>query len=364
MFAEICKKLNTLHRWALRILPVFIVVAVMIVSMATPVSAETLDYEDYVTNITVDGDNDLVTVVIPSSFATWSITQVSSGSISSYVGATAWSGYGEHHVRVYPLGNNKISLENIPDGSVITTSIYVQGYDYGIDYSRWQCNLFLYDASGTRLEVDRQWFTDVSGVLNSFRMESTVTLDKTSGASSFDFSTYIESAISDRYTISDVYKSDNWTYVLESTEITFSISSAYREAQASGKTNKLLETIEDKLEEQGKTMEEVLEQQQQTNDKLDDIISGSQEDQDAANDFKDQVTDQDQAIQDAEDVIDSAIRIDGEPVTNWLISLMYKLDIPYANTLGLFWEWTLLHDLLLMASIFALLSFVLFGKKG
>lgn len=62
--------------------------------------------------------------------------------------------------------------------------------------------------------------------------------------------------------------------------------------------------------------------------------------------------------------IDGFLDINSSEVNNFFVDLMVRLDIPYANVLAMFWQSSLLHDLLLMAALFALFSFILFGKKG
>lgn len=233
-----------------------------------------LDYNDFVTDIQVDGNNDLVTITIPSSMAYWILSgadgiESSSGKYASYGnGITA-----NHSVTFMPLGRNAFVLDDFPSGAKLTTSVHVTtaGDLSDSDFTVWDSfpavyyysdNLSLIDESAV-LDTDEVWDYDNRTISKTFSF----TLNDSSVASYFSMAA--------RW-FDLQFDTDAAVYSCDDTVITFSISSAYAEAQQSNKTNKLLEAVEDKLEEQGKTMEDVLDQQQQTNEKLDDIISGGE----------------------------------------------------------------------------------------
>jgi len=69
-------------------------------------------------------------------------------------------------------------------------------------------------------------------------------------------------------------------------------------------------------------------------------------------------------VGDPGDGSDGELDVDSSTVGNWFQDILYNLDIPFGQTLRLFWNSTLLNNLLVQATLFALISFVLFGKKG
>lgn len=359
MKKEYLNKVRTVAIRIARVLPVLLVL-VVVVSAAVPVLGANvaIDYENYITDIQVDGERDIVTVNFPVNNTEWQVHRNGTEILREYgVDRVSWvdQDLSSYDVYAYPLGyETQLSLSNIPNGTFI--DFYFVSESNGVSHTTPSISVQCYymDASGNLISFEEMKYdkTPIDGGYDIY-----FNINKPAGAVSCFFRATFQgySALQAGRTLG---------LRMKSYSLRLSISSLYRMQQEMGKTNKLLDEVSAQLEEQGKTMEEIVDQQQQTNDKLDDIISGSQEDQNAAEDFKDQVADQNQAIQDAEDAIDSAIKFDDKPVINFFVDLMYKLDIPYANVLALFWEWTLLHDLLLMASIFALLSFILFGKKG
>lgn len=326
-------------------MPALTVVAVLIISLAVPASAvELIDYNDYVTNVGVDGDNDVVVVQFPSEWAYWGVWipyPTSTWQVRGYGSSITWTASNARDLVLYPVGDagsRLLDLSTIPNGSIFSFGIQIAS-DYAHESGNWELQVYYLDADGNTLTSD----VVSMGSFTGYYEECSFTVAKPNGAKSMYFRFYVHSIepLEEQYTL---------TMSIHDFQLQMSISALYRQQLLTGKTNELLEQVSDQLEEQGKT--------------LDEILSGSQEDQDAANDFKDQITDQEEAIKDAEGVIDSAVNVDTTEVNNFFINLMLQLDIPYANTLALFWESTLLHNLLLMAAIFALLSFILFGKKG
>lgn len=67
---------------------------------------------------------------------------------------------------------------------------------------------------------------------------------------------------------------------------------------------------------------------------------------------------------DGEDIINGALDLDSSSVNDFFVKLLLRFDFSFAEVFTLFWTSELLHNILLMASLFALFSFILFGKKG
>lgn len=69
--------------------------------------------------------------------------------------------------------------------------------------------------------------------------------------------------------------SGNIAVGFSSFQLLFNLNDLYYEQIQSGKTNKYLSAIEDKVSANGETLDDVLSTQEETNDKLDDIIAGT-----------------------------------------------------------------------------------------
>lgn len=247
-----------------RILILSFCIIALVVVMVVPAIAAPLDYNDYITNITVDGDNDIVTVTIPASFSNFEVytggvkyTTVGSGIDIPVIAEQSVSAYINH----IPQG---FSVDNIPSGTLVNISFFC-GFDSSFDtpnvLSRyWYCN-----SSGS--QVTDSVVTNFGKDGFSGRVNYSFTINKPSGASS----------VSVRSDVTGLYPFYSGTFELYcyDTILTMSISSLYRLQQESGKTNEILTEVEKQLADQGKTLDDVLGEQQETNDKLDEIINGT-----------------------------------------------------------------------------------------
>jgi len=239
----------------------------LLCSFALPASAAVLDYNDYITNIQVDGDNDLVSVSFPIDGALFRLEDATTSTRYDYQG-TSFTHYFDttHRYRLflYPIYPHSIDYSNIPNDTQTTIHLTTSANGMYVDVGR--------------LNV-RCWFNMYGdhysdGVLFSapefFDLYYSFNFTKPSGATSGNF--YYDF---DPLYVSNVNgDSQEFTITLKSFEMTFSISSLYRLQQQSGKTNVILKEVEKQLADQGKTLDEVLQQQQQTNDKLDGIQGG------------------------------------------------------------------------------------------
>lgn len=264
-----------------RVIPFILVVALLVPLFSLSVSAATysdtiIDYSDFITNIKVDGDNDLVTVSIPADYgsvAMWEkpyaqgewryLQQVPGGTLQRIL--PGGEGVNVYRFFFYQFAyGNYFDLTDIPDDTVFsvtyTVSVGSTGYfiypDYEIFTNFYNSSFALVDS-----KIESKFG------ITAFNNPQTIswTLNKSNGA---------------RYLTSYVRMTDfqlddtnvNVSINMDSIVMQFSISSLYRLQQSTGKTNKILSSVEKKLESQGKTLDDILDQQQQTNDKLDDIV--------------------------------------------------------------------------------------------
>lgn len=260
------KTVNAYQRFILlrsRFVAIALCVALLLCSFALPASAAELDYNDYITNIQVDGDNDIVTVKLPmdSQISLYSLNpftlQYQADSYRLDFEATAGVSY---LLSVFPFRNDLLFLDNIPNGSLFTLT-YDFSPIFGVVTKPVHVNSvnYFYASDGSYLDV-KQISSDEFGLLSqSFQFS----YDKPSGASygRFEF-------VWDGITFEE---SGPKSFLFRELTVVMSISSLYRLQQETGKTNEILAEVEKHLAEQGKTLDEVLQQQQQTNDKLDDM---------------------------------------------------------------------------------------------
>lgn len=267
-----------------RILALMSVVVLLSAVLIVPALAAPIDYNDYVTKVEVDGENDLVTVTIPAEMAFVIVFDENNneyyrgmGKIHDFVMAEEVEYYIEVCPFGYPWGADGVGLDlsQIPVGTQIASGFgfvtdpygQVTGISYG-SVSYYYFPTAYYTATQPDM-VDERFFTDVhivESVDNAeiLRIHYLVNYETVSSP------------------VASIY--------VEDTKMVFSISSLLRQQQATGKTNALLKEVESQLVEQGKTLDDIKQQQQQTNDKLDDIINGGSAGEDLI-DKNDQLTD-------------------------------------------------------------------------
>lgn len=319
-----------------RILPVITAAVVLISCLAFPASAAVLDYRDYIVDIVVEGDKDLVTLHIPASMATWDMCYTNGTIDLTWTGASAvWHNGNVHDVRFYPLGKgNEFAMSDFPDGTQVTFSIFLRSQT-AINYSATELYLvYPFKSDIGMLDVD------VTGT--SVVFDYTFTIDRSFADGNFFVRADIDS-------VNSVY-GGHVEYSTGTTTVTFSISSAYRDYIENGKNQELMDEIKDQLAEQNKTLEE--------------ILSGSKEDQDAADDFKDKT---DSVLGDlgaAGDALESLDKPDVDVqglVPSQLLSGSY---LNYIAVLATSWNESTLTSMVTIMVGFLLISLLLHGKKG
>ena len=246
----------------LRSFSIVCAVAVVLSSMVFPALAvDYLNYRDFEVDVQVDGDNDIVKCVVPASFCTvgirneeWQVVAESKGSLSYDVSANQ-----KYYIYFWPLPAI-LSLRNIPD----TTEFYFM----------------------IRADVSSKAFSTPSCemIYDYYEGDKSVKIVSTPyGEVSFPFTFAADGVISKPSSLVDGLGFSLWLRdfvpfsdsTLDLTaydfQLTFTISSLYRMQELTGESNELLDEVNRQLEEQGKTMEDILNQQEQTNDKLDQL---------------------------------------------------------------------------------------------
>ena len=341
-----------------RILFTVICVTLLICSLSLPASAAVLDYNDYVTNVKVDGDNDIVTVSFPLDSMRISLIEIGVGEVASVVGSSlsvVVSADTRYVVRCYPLGDS-ISLSNIPSDTVCSLSLSIDSRSWGyIDVTNAYSSFGFayYGKSGNFLDLiwgglnhDNEWDMTASEVL-------TPVPDAFSFLPMGDFCDF---SFWEGRTV------DIGVYYFT---MTMTISSLYRLQQQSGKTNEILTEVEKQLADQGKTLDEVLDAQKDTNNKLDSIINGSSEQQNAADRFKDDIGSASDSLDAAGDALNQVPKPNisaGSLVPNDVLSGNDYLV--YVASIQEFWKSDVLSAVTLILGSMILISYVLFGEKG
>lgn len=259
-----------------RILALMSVVVLLSAVIAVPALAAVIDYNDYVTKVQVDGDNDLVTVKIPAEFAFVMVFDVTDGGKT-----TVYRGYGDYHDFTFELGHvysfnvsifgypygggSGLDLSYIPVGTQIASGF---GFDYAGD---WEAIATPY------MDVNYQYYEQGSGEILYYKWKDLEWQDW-----EFFTDTYVVESVDDANVLTVIYNVtpnemlSNVTtgIVIHDTTMVFSISSLLRQQQLTGKTNDLLKEVESQLAAQGKTLDDIKASQEETNEKLDDIING------------------------------------------------------------------------------------------
>ncbi|MBQ7331394.1 MAG: hypothetical protein IJW94_06350 [Oscillospiraceae bacterium] len=245
------------------------------------VSAAGVDYKDYISNIEVDGHNDLVTITIPASEQYWVWQDLTAG----YPAQTFPNGwldfqgelvegsdvdYHKYRIQLHPF-TGRLNLDDIPNNAQYTAGFrFHYTWNTGYETPYVSCNEQYYSASGSWLgqiqngvgwePFDANAIYEVSGKLDK---DGPYSNGVTELAGSVDLFLQLNefSPLSGAWI---AFEAQDFT-------MTFAISSLYELQQTQEKTNQILEAVEDKLEANGEKLEDILEQQQQTNDKLDKL---------------------------------------------------------------------------------------------
>ena len=246
-----------------RILPLVLVFALLIPFLVFPASA-VYDYNDFITDIEVDGDKDIVTITVPADSFKIQFASSEIGLNETFYGNTfSWPLESLRTYSLYAYGFSKggyLDVTNIPDGSLVTFDISISSSG-GIAYDTpsWTTQIYYYDANKAYLGQNAVSH-DKDSIQDHFTFE--MTMNKINGSSEATFNFIMRGF--------RPWQDSDFTFTIESLNLTLSISSLYRLQEQTGKTNEILSAVEKKLEQNGQKLDDVIDKIEQNGDKLDD----------------------------------------------------------------------------------------------
>ena len=223
-----------------------------------------IDYNDYISNLKVDGDNDIVTVTFPDDM--YSTTQTDINGTSYKRGIIRGDLYMVSNYSGDPVvnacvncpggavGNNYLDLSNIPDGAVFTTTNKVtldsrstgSWIDFKLNY---RSRIAYYDEDFKLIEQQSSPLKEKaydSGIWD-YELVYEIAFDKPDTAKyCFTYFYFQVASFAERDDIAII------SYDFEKPKLTMSISSLYRLQEQTGKTNQILGNIEDTLNGEAK----------------------------------------------------------------------------------------------------------------
>lgn len=295
----------------LRSFSILCFVAVVFSCLLFPASAEGLNYRDYEVSVTVDGNNDIVSLSFPfEQWVDWTLraynsdSEIATGQGDCFVGEFPWMDeYEEFYLRMAPFGGaptgsqvspykgHYLSTDNIPSDAKwsATISVLLDDEANTLDIERFSCRSWGVDGSSAfvcdYISPD-SWFRDDAEYLVSFSGDVVTNYDGWFPQFVFFFSA--DSSVL-------------WS-CLQQFDVTMSINSYYRVLDDMGYKEKIDE-LRQELEQQNIKLDDLIDQQEQINDKLDklpgqigDEMQGiidneKQEAEGSGNDFVDQILD-------------------------------------------------------------------------
>lgn len=354
-------KIN-IQKIAYRAIPVLTAFVVLISCVAVPaMAADTvingntiIDYNDYVTNVEVDGDNDLVTVELPESMygvqtIDWYGTRFLKGQHSGALTVLKNDSKVESAGLYYPgsaVTHTYLDMSNIPEDSVFNLSckIYVAPPDDGInsfDFSgeywatiEYRDENFEY-CGNTSIERTRY---NIGSLWKELKLSPDLSVRKPARAKYatiyFRFNVDTIAEYTEKYQI---------YYEFDIPQLKMSISSLYRLQEQTGKTNKLLESLIDGSPEQGATADKVTGELDSAGDAMQD-----------ASDELGSLGDQLSAV-DKPDVDSLNVSVDG--------LVPYQAMLAYTAPIQALWENPTMLGMLMIVVTLVIVSWVFFGKK-
>lgn len=258
---------------------------VVVVSCSPSVNAEDtlplsiFDYNDYVTNVVVDGENDVVTVDLPVAETEWQLYSSDGSRISRSIGFDDFFWYANPDdlvdLYVYPFGShNRMSLSNIPAGTK-GTLFFSFDVSASYDVSSLVADIYYCDKDGNILRDSHYPLT-----LGSNQLSGLYAIDFELNKASGEVCVMLRISAGDIH----VYESVEVEVTLLYYKLQMSILSLYREG---GLDTALLAEISRQLAEQGKTLDDLA---GDIGDEMQGVIDHEkQESQSSGNKFVDQI---------------------------------------------------------------------------
>lgn len=328
--------------------------------LACPAFAEGINYRDYETRVDVDGDNDLVTISIPVDWCEGALVYGTGTLFRQWHGSTfSWDftdsvmEYDKLRVYIAPFGTAFAGWEyDYADGRYLSTNNIPSGATFKVDFA---IKLESSDGDISFKSSDfRSYSVDNSyaSFITSSRQSPNPTIDSNNWLN-FSFEGDIPTDSDGWFPFMNVYMNGQTSggifyFELRSFEIQLSINALYRLNETTQENNALLREVERQLEEQGKTMNDILNGTPEQNEAADDAagILGNKGDQlgGLVDDIQTEKPNLDSV--DVDKIIPSA----GINTLSGAIS-------PIAEN-------PLVIKILVMVGTLLLVSYVLFGKKG
>lgn len=347
-------KLN-IQKIAYRAIPVLAALVVVVSCVAVPTRAATsavngytiIDYNDYVSNLKVDGDNDIVSVSLPAYMYGW--TKEDSTGYSKTEGVPL----GKLDCKLnddildnagvfFPAGfinRTFMDLSNIPDGSVFKTTnkIWIEPESLdpnGIFDVRYRSRIAYYDSNFQLIKNDTSPIEEVLYVPHAYvyDLEYEVAISKPDNAkyctTYFFFEVlsvpYMGGAVAPVWFDFDIPK------------LQMSISSLYRLQEQTGKTNEL----------------------------LGDLINGTPGQNEAINGAVGGMQNAAGELEDIGDQLAGVDKPDADSIDVSLNSLVpYNAMLAYVAPIKALWENSTLLGMLSIVVVLAIVSWVFYGKK-
>lgn len=263
-----------------RVVPALLLCCMFMMLFSPAVSAEGVDYKDYISNIEVDGHNDIVTITIPASEQYWVITDYTIGTTNTY--PQGWLDFppvaGTKYTIQLHVFDGYLNLDDIPDSTIFTAG-FTFGFSDTVSYNSTyvSCNEQYYSTSGSWLGqiqtgVGFETFvgSNVYSITSKFNKSGPYSNGVTGNAGAVDLFLQL-------YQFTPTESTNYVHFEARDFTMTFSISSLYELQQTQEKTNQLLEAVEDNLEANGQKLDDILSSQYEMNDKMDNIINGEVE---------------------------------------------------------------------------------------
>lgn len=361
-------KLN-MKKIARRIFPV-VTAVVILISMSFSASAETIVYNlnDFVTNVDIDGENDLMSVVIPRKLNRWH--SILNGSSSNYIKGqpiynlqlkSDWlpdeeASINEFSVVYLPFGGgNYFDVSSLPISTSFTLQNVVlyfvlnNGQGFNTDVFQ-NFSVQYYDENYKYIStqwIDKEYtFTPGNVETFTYNLEDiTFTLDKPKNAK---FALFRMILNFDAFYFHQNYS----TLSVDIGDFVFDmrISSAYREMLQAEENSRLMNEINNQLAEQNKTMEDILNGTPEQNEQ----ISGAVGEMGSAGDKLGDLSDQ--------------MQVEHPDASNMNVSINSFIPetslLAYTGPILAFWENDSLQAMLIIVLTLVLVSWVMFGKKG
>lgn len=328
-----------------------------------------LDYNDFITDVTVDADNDIVTVNIPVKYSRITLTG-SDGSVYHSFDGKLEAALGAGVDVTYScsvFGNSRdypISYENIPSDTVVDFSFSVSydGFTQGFTTPNISAGYYTLNANGNVIAQR----TKSLGAWNYGDLISTsftiVRDQRASGFVSFVVLNPIQMFVEE----------PNFSVNLESYTLTMSISSLYRLQEETGKTNELLQLISEKLDQMHdenlnwfeRIWKAITDGFNAVLDAIGNIIGISSEDKQAAEDFKNDAIDKSEKLEGAVDAMGSVNKPPADQVQVGMDTFLPSDGGNYVTqTMNVIVANPIVSQQLTIVVVIMFASFVLFGKK-